>query len=324
MNGVIHISERVVRLRKVTIRSTDLEVNPIGLGTNSVGGQMFYPNIEDEAGRNILRTAIEEGQDFWDTAFIYGPKRSEEIIGEIFEETNKRHEIVLATKAAHVLKGEEIEINNSPAFLKQAVDNALERLKTDYIDLFYIHFPDEDTPKYEAVGALKDLKDAGKIRAIGVSNFSKSQLEEANQDGYVNVFQGEYNLLKRQAEQDIFPYTRSHNISFIPFFPFESGLLAGKYDEHTVFPKGDIRSDKPTFQGDAFKDNIAKVAQLKKLAADKQVEVPQLVLAWYLQQEAIDTVIPGAKTSTQILDNLKAGDISLSEKEVEAIDRLFN
>src|SRR5699024_3934050 len=95
-------------------------------------------------------------------------------------------------------------------------------------------------------------------------------------------------------------------------------------DEHTVFPKGDIRSDKPTFQGDAFKDNIAKVAQLKKLAADKQEEVPQLVLAWYLQQEAIDTVIPGAKTSTQILDNLKAGDISLSEKEVEAIDRLFN
>src|SRR5699024_11820981 len=98
---------------------------------------------------------------------------------------------------------------------KQAVDNALERLKTDYIDLFYIHFPDEDTPKYEAVGALKDLKDAGKIRVIGVFNFSKSQLEEANQDGYVNVCQGEYNLLKRQTEQEIFHYTRNHNIYFI-------------------------------------------------------------------------------------------------------------
>src|SRR5699024_12464838 len=114
---------------------------------------MCYPDIEDEAGRNILRTAIEEGQDFWDTAFIYGPKQSEEIIDEMFEETNKRHEIVLATKAAHVLKGEEIEINNSPAFLKQAVDNEMERLKTDYIDLFFIHFPDENKQKYEAVGA---------------------------------------------------------------------------------------------------------------------------------------------------------------------------
>src|SRR5699024_11277350 len=140
----------------------------------------------------------------------YGPKRSEEIIGEIFEETNKRHEIVLATKAAHVLKGEEIEINNSPAFLKQAVDNALERLKTDYIDLFYIHFPDEDTAKYEAVGALKELTDAGKIRAIGVSNFSKAQLEEANEDGYVNAFQDEYNLLRRKAERAIVPYSRCH------------------------------------------------------------------------------------------------------------------
>src|SRR5699024_4170258 len=147
---------------------------------------------------------------------------------------------------------------------------------------------------------------------------------EANQDGYVNVFQGEYNLLKRQAEQDIFPYTRSHNISFIPFFPFDSRLLAGNYDDHTVFPKWYLRSDKPKYQGTAFNDHIHKVAQFKKLAADKQVEVPQLVLAWYLQQEPIDTVIPGAKTSTQILDNLKAGDISLSEKEVEAIDRLFN
>src|SRR5699024_11863577 len=109
---------------------------------------------------------------------------------------------------------------------------------------------------------------------------------------------------KRQAEQDIFPYTRSHNISFIPFFPFESGLLAGKYDEHTVFPKGDIRSDKPTFQGDAFKDNIAKVAQLKKLAADKQVEVQQILLEWYLQQEAIDTVIYEENTRNIIIDNL--------------------
>src|SRR5699024_8324902 len=145
---------------------------------------------------------------------------------------------------------------------------------------------------YEAVGALKDLKDAGKIRAIGVSNFSKSQLEEANQDGYVNVFQAEYNLLKRQAEQDIFPYTRSHNISFIPFFPFEYGLLVGKNDELTLLPKEEIRSHKPTVQGDVFKDNIANVAQLKKLAVDKQVEVPQLVLALYLQQEAIDTVTP--------------------------------
>lgn len=313
----------MIHLTKVTIRSTDLEVNPIGLGTNSVGGQMFYPDIQDEAGREILHTALDEGQDFWDTAFIYGPKRSEEIIGEIFEETKKRHQVVLATKAAHVLKGEQVEMDNSPAFMKQAVDEALGRLKTDYIDLFYIHAPDKDTPKYEAVGALKELKDAGKIRAIGVSNFSKEQLAEANQDGYVNVFQGEYHLLNRQAEQELFPYTVKHNISFVPFFPFASGLLAGKYDADTTFPKGDIRAGQPAFQGNAFKDNIAKVARLKEIAAKKEVAVSQLVLAWYLHQEAIDTVIPGAKKGNQIIDNLKAGDISLNEKEVQDIGEIF-
>ena len=204
---------------KVTIRSTDLQVHPVGtFGTNAVGGQRLYPHIKDDDGRELLHAALNNGADFWDTAYIYGPKRSEEIIGEVLKETNKRHSVVLATKAAHQQLDDKIGMNNSPAFLKKAVDEALTRLKTDYIDLFYIHFPDEDTPKYEAVGALKELKDQGKIRAIGVSNFSREQLEEANKDGYVNVYQGEYNLLEREAEKEIFPYALNNNISFVPFF----------------------------------------------------------------------------------------------------------
>src|SRR5699024_3385221 len=128
-----------------------------------------------------LYTALDQEIDFWDTAYIYGPKRSEEIIGEVLKESNNRNEVILATKAAHKFENGDMKMDNSPAFLKKAVDDALRRLQTDVIDLFYIHFPDERTPKYEAVGALKELKDAGKIRAIGVSNFSKEQLIEANQ-----------------------------------------------------------------------------------------------------------------------------------------------
>src|SRR5699024_8058420 len=190
---------------KVTIRSTDLQVNPVGLGTNAVGGQKYYPNITDQDGRAVLHAAIEAGIDFWDTAYTYGPKRSEEIIGEVLAETGKRSEIVLASKAAHDTVDGEATFNNSPDFLKRAVEESLQRLRTDYIDLFYIHFPDENTPKYEAIGALKDLQDEGKIRAIGVSNFSLAQLKEANRDGYVNVYQGKYNLLDRSAESEIFP-----------------------------------------------------------------------------------------------------------------------
>ena len=142
---------------------------------------------------------------FIDTAYSYGPGRSEELVGEVIKETGKRNEVVLATKGAQRYEGKDEVIDNSPAFLKQTVEESLKRLQTDYIDLFYIHFPDTNTPKDEAVGALKQLKDEGKIRAIGVSNFSINQLKEANKDGYVDVYQGGYNLLQREAEKDILP-----------------------------------------------------------------------------------------------------------------------
>ncbi|MEI3611287.1 aldo/keto reductase [Pseudogracilibacillus sp. SO30301A] len=309
--------------KKITIRGTDLEVNPIGLGTNSVGGQKYYPNITDDDGRAFLKTAIEHGVDFWDTAFTYGPKRSEEIIGEVLEETGERKNIVLASKAAHKFVEEKTVFDNSPAFLKQAVEDSLKRLRTDYIDLFYIHFPDEDTPKYEAVGALKELKDKGIIRAIGVSNFSLDQLKEANRDGYVDVYQGLYNLIERENEQELFPYTIENDISFVPFFPFASGLLAGKYTEDTTFPKGDTRLSKPHFQGEAFKKHLEKVDKLRAIAEAKDAEVAHIVLAWYLTRDAIDVVIPGVKHSDQVISNLQTLELELTKEEINKINEFF-
>lgn len=310
--------------KKVMIRGTDLEVNPIGLGTNSVGGQKYYPNITDDDGRAFLKTAIEHGVDFWDTAFTYGPKRSEEIIGEVLEETKERKNIVLASKAAHKFIREKTVFDNSPAFLKQAVEDSLKRLRTDYIDLFYIHFPDEDTPKYEAVGALKELKDEGKIRAIGVSNFSLEQLKEANRDGYVNVYQGLYNLIERENENEIFPYTLENNISFVPYFPFASGLLAGKYTKDTKFAKGDFRKNMEQFQGETFKNHLANIEKIRAIAEAKDAEVAHVVLAWYLTRDAIDVVIPGAKREDQVHSNLKTLDVELSEQEIKEIDEIFS
>ncbi|WP_164216087.1 aldo/keto reductase [Virgibacillus sp. YIM 98842] len=308
---------------KVTIRGTDLVVNPIGLGTNTVGGQRLYPQIKDETGREILHTAIEQGVDFWDTAFGYGPKKSEQIIGEVLEETGKRENIVLATKAAQRFYNGKTLIDNSPSFLKQSVEDALKRLHTDYIDLFYIHFPDVDTPKYEAVGALKELKDEGKIRAIGVSNFSLEQLIEANKDGYINVYQGLYNLVERNNETKIFPYTIENNISFIPFYPFASGLLAGKYTKNLTFPKGDYRAKMNQFQPGTFEKHLETIEKIQEIAARKRVEVTHLILAWYLKQEAIDAVIPGAKKSEQIISNVQALRVDLREEEFNMIDKLF-
>lgn len=310
-------------VKKVQIRGTELEVFPIGLGTNAVGGQKYYPNITDEDGRKFLRKALSEGMDFWDTAFTYGPMRSEEIIGEVLQAENARQQVVLASKAAHVFTDVAVEYDNSPDFLRRAVEESMGRLKTDYLDLFYIHFPDEDTPKYEAVGALQELKEKGIIRAIGVSNFSPEQLKEANQDGYVDVVQDHYNLLQRDAEEKFFPYIKEHDMSFVPYFPFASGILAGKYSQDTKFAEGDLRLKKAEFQEGNWEENLRKVAQLRDIAAEKQIEVAHLVLAWYLAKDEIDAVIPGAKRPEQIVSNMRAAEVELSEEEFNKIDEIF-
>ncbi|WP_045513137.1 aldo/keto reductase [Bacillus amyloliquefaciens] len=310
-------------MSKVTIGKTDLKVFPIGLGTNAVGGHNLYPNLNEETGKELVREAIKSGVTMLDTAYIYGVGRSEELIGEVLKEFN-REDVFIATKAAHRKEGDDFVFDNSPAFLKQSVEDSLKRLQTDYIDLFYIHFPDEDTPKDEAVQALNELKKEGKIRSIGVSNFSLEQLKEANKDGLVDVIQGEYNLLNREAEKTFFPYTTEHNISFIPYFPLVSGLLAGKYDENTTFPEGDLRNDQTHFQGEQFKENIKKVNQLKPIAEKHNADTAHIVLAWYLARPEIDILIPGAKRADQLKDNMKAASITLSADEIAFIDKLFS
>ncbi|KAA8754635.1 aldo/keto reductase [Paenibacillus sp. UASWS1643] len=311
------MAEQQIRLGK-----TDLIVNPIGLGANAVGGHNIYPDmLNDETGKEVVRTALKQGINFVDTAYIYGPEHSERLIGEVLKETGQRQNTIIATKAAHKLVDGKIVMDNSPAFLKTSVDEALKRLQTDYIDLFYIHFPDEHTPKDEAVDALKQLKDAGKIRAIGVSNFSIDQLREANKDGHVDILQSEYNLFKRDAEKELLPYTAEHEISFVPYFPLAAGLLGGKYNGNTTFQDG--RAKNPLFTGEAFIENLEKVEQLRSIAQSKDVEVAHLVLAWYLTQPSIDALIPGAKRPEQVINNLQTLNVELTAEEIAVVDQIF-
>ncbi|UOQ45993.1 aldo/keto reductase [Halobacillus salinarum] len=309
-------------MTRTTLGKSEIPVNPIGLGTNAVGGHNIYPNLDEEAGKQVVRTALENGMNLLDTAYIYGPERSEELVGQVVKEYGNREDVVIATKGAHRFVGEDVVFNNAPSFLKECVEQSLQRLQTDYIDLFYIHFPDNETPKDEAVGALKQLKDEGKIRSIGVSNFSIDQLKEANKDGFVDVLQSEYNLFKRQAEEELLPYTAEHQISFVPYFPLASGLLSGKYNENSSFD--DIRANSPLFQGEAFKKNLEKVEQLRDISNSQGVDIPHVVLAWYLNQPSIDAVIPGAKRREQVVDNLKTLEVELSKDEFKQIHEIFS
>ncbi|MCD8871899.1 aldo/keto reductase [Staphylococcus gallinarum] len=305
---------------KVQLGKSDVKVNPIALGTNAVGGHNLYNNLDEEQGKEVVRTAIRNGINLLDTAYIYGPERSEELVGETVKEFS-RDEYAIATKGSHYFDEEgNVQQSNDPEFLKKQVEKSLERLQLDYIDLYYIHFPDENTPKDKAVAALKELKDAGKIKAIGVSNFSLEQLKEANKDGYVDVVQMEYNLLNRENEA-IFDYTAENNITFIPYFPLVSGILAGKYNENSTFD--DLRSENPEFQGEKFKENLKKVDELRGIANNHGVDVAHVVLAFYLTRPSLDVVIPGAKRTDQVVDNLQTLDVTLTDEEIKHIESIF-
>ncbi|EOD4530181.1 aldo/keto reductase [Staphylococcus aureus] len=304
----------------VNLGKSDVEVFPIALGTNAVGGHNLYPNLDEEQGKDVVRQAINHGINLLDTAYIYGPERSEELVGEVVKEY-PREQIKIATKGSHEFdENQEVHQNNQPEYLKQQVENSLKRLQTDYIDLYYIHFPDDNTPKDQAVAALQELKEQGKIKAIGVSNFTLDQLKEANKDGYVDVVQLEYNLLHRENEA-VLQYCVNHLITFIPYFPLASGILAGKYDENTKF--SDHRTTRRDFIPGVFEENVRRVKALESLAAAHQTSIANIVLAFYLTRPAIDVIIPGAKRAEQVIENIKAADIVLSDDEIQYIDELF-
>lgn len=286
----------------------------LGLGTNKVGGHNLFPNLKDEDGEAVVRQALDSGITLLDTAYMYGLGQSERIIGQVVKDYN-RSKILIATKAAQD-PANDLKPNNTPAFLTQAVDDALQRLQTDYIDIFYIHFPDATTPKNESVAALQKLKQAGKIRAIGVSNFSLAQIKEANLDGYVDVVEDHYSLVHRGLENSVWPYLQQANIAFVPYFPLASGLLTGKYSaaDQTKFKQ---------FTPAQYAQIMTALEQIKGIAAGLDATVAQVILAWYLQNPAIATVIPGARKPEQVLANAKALTVTLTPAQYQQIDQLF-
>ena len=300
---------------EIKIGKSDVTVtNGLGLGTNKVGGHNLFDNLKDENGYAVVKEALNSGISLLDTAYAYGMGRSEEIIGDVIQDYD-RSKIILATKAAQEPEGPN-DLNNSPKFLQQAVDAALKRLKTDYIDIFYIHFPDKDTPKAEAVGALNDLKEAGKIRAVGVSNFSPAQIKEANTDGYVDIAEDNYSLVHREPETTEFPYLKENHISFVPYFPLAAGLLTGKYgpDDGAKFKQFS------SVQYEAINQALDKV---RKIAGEHSATVAQTIIAWYLKDPNISVVIPGARTADQVKSNVAALKVELSSAEYDKIDQAF-
>ncbi|MEH7362163.1 aldo/keto reductase [Priestia megaterium] len=310
---------------RVEIGKTGLQAFKMGFGAGVVGNTMMYPKMDDNTSEKLIRTALNQGIEMIDTAYLYGMGKSEELIGETIHKHGRRENVIISTKASSNPQFSQngLEVDNSSSALRQAVDDSLKRLQTDYIDIFHLHFPYSTTPLTESADTLAQLKKEGKIKAIGASNLNFQQLQEFNKEGHLDVLQAEYSLLVRHVEQDIVPYCLENNISLIPFFPLASGLLAGAYKKDDVFTDTS-RLNNPLFQKEAFLANLKRVEQLKEFAKKKGVQPAQIALAWLLTRPAVDLIIPGATRPDQITVNLQALAIQLAEEELNELNTIFN
>lgn len=311
-------------MKFATLKKANIEVSRIGLGTNAVGGHNLFENINEEDGKELVREALDLGVTFIDTADVYGLGRSEELVGEVLKEFNRENYVIATKGAQNFTNLDDVKTDNRPEYLREAIENSLRRLQLDYVDLYYLHFPDNKTPFSESIGELVRLKEEGKIRSIGISNVTLAQLKEANTNGDIDVVQQSYNMLDRSVEEDILPYVRENNISFIPYGPLAYGLLGGGFTKDTKLDATDWRNSIPLFQEENYTQTIAKVEALKEFAQNKDTSLANLALAWLLHQEGVTAIIPGGKRKERIRENVKAVDIQLSKEELQAMDAILN
>lgn len=302
-------------MERRTLGQSDVEITPIILGTWQAG-KSYWVGIEDDEIIKALRAAFEAGITTFDTAEVYGDGHSEDIVGQALSDVRDR--IVLASKVfANHLKYDQVIA---------ACEGSLKRLKTDYLDLYQIHWPagsfnSEVVPVSETMRALNDLKDDGKIRTIGVSNFSKEQIAEAAQYGQIDSLQPPYSLFWRQVETDAMPYCVDHNISIIAYSSLAQGLLTGKFGPDHEFEEGDIRQRNKLFQGEHYQRSLAAVDQLRPFAEKHDCTLAQLALAWLIRQPQTSAIV-GARNAEQASQNARAAKVQLSDDDVAAIDRI--
>lgn len=311
-------------MKYTLLKNTELKVSQIGLGTNAVGGHNLFQNLNENDGKDLVRAALNNGVNFVDTADLYGFGRSEELVGEVLKEF-QRDDLIVATKGGQRrLEDGSVKPDNQPEYLRKAIENSLRRLQLDYIDLYYLHMPDNKTPFSESIGELVRLKEEGKIRAIGISNVSIDQLKEANTHGDISALQSPYNMLERSAESELLAYCIKNNISFIPYGPLAFGLLGGGFTKDSKLDSQDWRNSLPLFERNQFPNTLEIVEKLKVVATQKGISLPNLALAWLLEQEGVPAVIPGGKRKERILENIQASEISLSKEELNIINGILN
>ncbi|WNM32917.1 aldo/keto reductase [Streptomyces sp. Li-HN-5-11] len=304
-------------------RLRDLEVSAIGLGC--MGMSAFYGSTDEEEGIRTIRRALDLGIDFLDTAQLYGPLTNEMLVGRSI--SGHRDEYVIATKFNYrmdnAVPGDMSTVgrqDGSAEHVRSSVHGSLERLGTDYIDLYYQHRVDPDVPIEETVGALAELVAEGKVRHIGLSEAAPETIRRAHAVHPITAVQTEYSLWTREPEAGVLPTCRELGIGFVPYSPLGRGFLAGRFSSPDDLDEGDFRRGGPRFTGDNLEANLRLAAKVKEIAAEKDVTPAQLAIAWVLAQGEDLVPIPGTKRRTYLEQNAAAADVELTKEDLARID----
>jgi aryl-alcohol dehydrogenase-like predicted oxidoreductase len=304
---------------KRILGSGDLEVSALGFGCMGMS-QSFGPNPGDrDQMMNLLRTAVDLGVTFFDTAEVYGPFRNEELVGEALAPVRDR--VVIATKFGFAFddQGRQTGLSSHPDHIRQAVDGSLRRLGTDRIDLLYQHRVDPQVPIEEVAGTVGELVAAGKVGHFGLSEASARTIRRAHAVYPVTALQSEYSLFWREPEEEILAVLAELRIGLVPFSPLGRGFLTGRIDQATEFGEGDIRATLPRFTEQARAANQALVDLLGRIAKDNGATPAQIALAWLLAQRPWITPIPGTRRLERLEENLGALRVRLAPGDLAAI-----
>lgn len=321
-------------MEKIILPGTDVKITPLTFGAWAIGG-WFWGGAEEKESIRAIESALDNGMTTIDTAPVYGFGQSEEFVGKAIKGKRDKVQILtkfglrwdVATPNLHFEKtkdnqGNELSIyrlGSKESVIKECEDS-LRRLGTDYIDLFQQHWPDNHTPIEETMEALEILKQQGKIKAGGVSNYSAEQMAEA--DNYFRLVSNQvpYSMVLRDIEKELVPYCMANNKAIIVYSPLQRGILTGKITADYIFNEGDHRPNTPFFK----EPNLSRInhflKEIKPYADSKYATLAQLVIRWTLYQPGITCVLVGARNEKQVLENIKAAELIISSEEMKIIN----